>query len=314
VLAEQVRSGLVETVHDGAVAVSNRRGDLVAWSGEIDRPFYFRSAAKPFQAAVSQAAGAGLGPEQLAMACASHDGEAVHLALVASMLDEVGLSEEHLGCPPDWPIRPEAGRRLAASGVSGPSRIFHNCSGKHAAMLRACLASNWPLADYLQPQHPLQQRILQFMTEIAGVAPRVGVDGCGVPVFETTARGMSMAFARLAVDQGLASVFGSMHSYPGLVSGVGNADAAIARHLHAAAKRGALGALGVSLGSGLGVAVKCWDGSERPAAMAAIATLDALGAVPPPAQEPLERFRRPPVRGGGRVVGHLVSRLVLQWA
>ncbi|MCA1735845.1 MAG: asparaginase [Actinobacteria bacterium] len=85
-LAEQVRSGLVETVHDGALAVVGPDGELVAWSGEVDRPFFFRSVAKPFQAAVCNRLGAALERESLALACASHDGEPVHVALVSALL------------------------------------------------------------------------------------------------------------------------------------------------------------------------------------------------------------------------------------
>lgn len=115
-LAEQVRSGLVETFHDGAVAIVEPSGELIASAGEIDRPFFFRSAAKPFQAAVAQLCGAGLERERLALACASHSGEPVHIALVRSILGGAGLAEGDLRCPPDWPLRAEAARRLARSG------------------------------------------------------------------------------------------------------------------------------------------------------------------------------------------------------
>lgn len=313
-LAEQVRSGVTETIHHGAVAVVDLDGDLVAQAGEIDQPFYFRSAAKPFQAAVSQALGAGLAPTELALACASHDGEAAHLEVVEGMLAGAGLSEADLRCPPDWPLRPAAMRRVVAGGAAGPRRIFHNCSGKHAAMLRACQGSGWPLPTYPQPDHPLQVAVLEFMVEVAGVDRKVGVDGCGVPVFLTTTRGMASAFARLAHDQSLASIYTVMHTYPGLVSGEANPDAAIARHCPAVAKRGAMGSLGVAVAGSLGVSVKCWDGSERVAGMAAIATLDALGITPQETAAALEPFRHPVVRGGGETVGAFRSRLELRWS
>ena len=313
-LAEQVRSGVTETVHHGAVAVFDTNGELIAQAGEIDQPFYFRSAAKPFQAAVSQACGAGLAPTELALACASHDGEAAHLEVVEGMLAGVGLSEADLRCPPDWPLRPAAMRRVVADGAAGPRRIFHNCSGKHAAMLRASQNSGWPLPTYPQPDHPLQKAMLEFMVEVADVDRIVGVDGCGVPVYLTSTRGMARAFARLAHDQGLASIYTVMHTYPGLVSGEANPDAAIARHCPAVAKRGAMGSLGVAVGGRFGVAVKCWDGSERVAGMAAIAALDALGVTPLEAAGALEPFRHPVVKGGGEPVGAYRSRLELTWS
>lgn len=312
-LAEEVRSGLVETVHDGAVAVVAASGELIASYGDIDRPFYFRSAAKPFQAAVSQACGAGLGREQLALACASHDGEPVHVALVESILTAAGLGPDDLGNPPDWPISASAERRLVAGGATEPRRLWHNCSGKHAAMLAATVASGWDPASYLDPSHPLQTRISELIRDIAGLIDPIGIDGCGAPVFATTARGMGRAFARLSTATEFAEVFGAMHAYPALVSGVGNVDAAIATNLHAVAKRGAAGALGIGLRGRLGMAVKVWSGSGLVAGVAAVAALDQLGALTPYARERLERLSHPMVKGGGLPVGRFEPRLELRW-
>jgi L-asparaginase II len=313
VLAEQVRSGLVETVHQGSVAIVEAGGALVASSGDINRPFFFRSSAKPFQAAVSQSCGADLVPEELAVACASHDGEPVHAALAEQILQRAGLTEDHLQCPPSWPLREAATHRLIRRGAAAPRRIWHNCSGKHAAMLAATVASGWDVASYRDPGHPLQRRIAAFVAEVAGPVTPLGIDGCGVPVFATTARQMALAFSRLATAPGLASIFRAMHSYPALVSGVSNTDAAIATHLHAVAKRGAAGVMGVAVHGGYGLAVKVWDGSAVVAGMTAIAALDQLGALSSTARDRLQSLARPDVRGGGRKVGSFEPRLELRW-
>lgn len=312
-LAEEVRSDLVETVHDGAVAVVGASGELIASYGDIDRPFYFRSSAKPFQAAVSQACGAGLVREQLAVACASHDGEPVHVALVETILAGAGLSADDLGNRPGWPLAASAARRLVAAGAAQPSRLWHNCSGKHAAMLAATVASGWDPAGYLDLSHPLQIRIAEFMRDIAGPIDPIGIDGCGAPVHATTAREMARAFARLSSAAEFLEVFDAMHAFPALVSGVGNVDAAIATHLDAVAKRGAAGALGIGMRGRLGVAVKVWDGSGLVAGVAGVAALDQLGALTPYARDQLERHWHPPVKGGGRPVGRFESRLELRW-
>jgi L-asparaginase II len=313
VLAEEVRSGLVETVHDGAVAVVAASGELVASYGEIDRPFYFRSSAKPFQAAVSQACGAGLVREQVALACASHDGEPVHVALVETILAGAGLTPSDLGNPPGWPLAGSAERRLVAGGAARPSRLWHNCSGKHAAMLAATVASGWDTANYLDPSHPLQARITESIRDVAGPVDPIGVDGCGAPVFATTARGMGKAFARLSTATEFIDTFDAMHAFPALVSGVGNVDAAIATHLDAVAKRGAAGALGISLRGRLGVAVKVWSGSNLVAGVTGLAALDQLGALTPHARERLARHSHPLVKGGGQPVGRFEPRLELRW-
>jgi L-asparaginase II len=313
VLAEEVRSGLVETVHDGAVAIVAASGDLIASYGEIDRPFYFRSSAKPFQAAVSQACGAGLEREQIALACASHDGEPVHVALVESILASAGLNATDLRNPPGWPLAGSAQRRLAASGHTTPSRLWHNCSGKHAAMLAATVASGWDPSTYLDPHHPLQVRITGSIRDVAGPVEPIGVDGCGAPVFATTARGMGRAFARLSVADEFLEIFDAMHAFPALVSGVDNVDAAIATQLDAVAKRGAAGAIGIGLRGRLGIAVKVWGGSGLIAGVAGLAALDQLGVLTPFARERLQRHSHPVVKGGGQAVGRFEPRLELRW-
>ena len=312
-LAEEVRSGLVETVHDGAVAVVSASGELIASYGEVDRPFYFRSSAKPFQAAVSQACGASLVREQVALACASHDGESVHVALVESILAGAGLSAADLGNPPGWPLSGSAERRLVASGDTTPNRLWHNCSGKHAAMLAATVASGWDISNYLDPKHPLQVRITDVIREVAGPVDPIGIDGCGAPVFATTARGMGRAFARLAAADEFSEVFDAMHAFPALVSGFGNVDAAIATQLDAVAKRGAAGALGIGLRGSIGIAVKVWGGSGLVAGVAGLAALDQVGALTPYARDQLHRHSHPVVKGGGQPVGRFEPRLELRW-
>lgn len=302
-------------MHDGAVAVVSADGALVASSGDIDQPFFLRSAAKPFQALVSQECGASLDPLELAIASASHDGEPVHVALVQSMLAKARLDDSALQCPPNWPLSAASTARHRREGGDETRRVWNNCSGKHAAWLRACRAQGWPLDGYLAPEHPVQVRTIDVINELGGfpVSP-VGVDGCGAPVHRTTTRVMGLLFARLATLSRLRDVFEVMHRYPALVSGTGNGDAAISVELNAAAKRGAAGCIGVAIEGRLGVAVKSWDGIQEVADAAAIATLAALGELPAIAADRLAALARPKVLGGGRAVGELEPRVELQWA
>ncbi|HVR77573.1 MAG TPA: asparaginase [Acidimicrobiia bacterium] len=314
-LAARTRSGLVETYHQGAVAVVSGDGDLIASSGEIDRPFFLRSAAKPFQAVVSQLEGAALQPVELALAAASHDGEPVHVAVVESMLAASGLDSSDLRCPAIWPLSESATRRHQAMGRSQPQRIWHNCSGKHVAWLRACSAGAGPIESYLAPDHPLQTRVARFVTDLGEypVTP-VGVDGCGAPVLLTTTRVMALLYARLATLPVLEEVFSAMHRYPALVSGTGHGDAEVATALNAVAKRGAGGCIGVAIDNRLGLAVKSWDGTQEVADSAMVSTLLALGEIPPHAAAHLLTIARPPVLGGGRPVGELEPLVELTWS
>lgn len=310
-LAVRTRSGLVETSHHGAVAAFDHSGSLVIESGDIDRVFYLRSSAKPFQAFVAQKAGAGLSRQQFAIACASHDGDPVHIAIVDQMLDEVGLDENALGCPASFPIG-ERARDLATRLNTEPRRIWHNCSGKHAAWLRACVANAWPLDTYLNPEHPIQARIREEISELGGFSvDPVGIDGCGAPVLRATVRSMAMMFARFATEPGFEEAFAAMHTYPALVSGVGNGDAQIATAFHGAAKRGAAGCIGVAIKGQFGLAAKAWDGIGQVADMAVANALGRLIPLVPAAAVALADVLRPPVLGGGPVVGHLESRLEL---
>ncbi len=299
-------------MHDGAVAVVRADGELIAWSGEIDRPFYLRSSAKPFQAMVAQQEGARLRSVELALASASHDGDPVHVAIVESMLDSVGLSSDHLICPPDWPLGAAARHSTLRSGHLDRQRIWHTCSGQHASWLMACQTQGWPLESYLDPEHPLQKAIFFAISDLGEfeVTP-VGVDGCGAPVLRTTARAMALLYARLGSMPELRPVFMSMHRYPALVSGVGKCDAAIATALNAVAKWGADGCLGVALEGSLGIAAKAWDGSNAAVEVGAIAALEAMGCLTPTAAHHLQRFAQPPVSGGDRIVGKVEPRLEL---
>ena len=303
----------METSHEGAVAVVGVDGSLQAASGDIDRPFFIRSSAKPFQATVSQEAGASLSPLELAIACASHRGFPAHVALVSAVLEKAGLDESDLGCPFGWPLAPEAQRIVVRAGVIGPKRIWHNCSGKHAGFLRACAAQGWPLESYLAPDHPLQQRVIAFVSEVGEYdAEPVGVDGCGAPVLRTTVRAMALMFSRLAVESRLAGAFETMHRYPSLIGANGAGDTEIAIATHSAAKGGAAGCVGVAVAGRFGIAVKSWDGLGSVANIAAVSALDQLGVLTPTGAAALDPIVRPQVMGGGARVGSFESRLRLE--
>jgi L-asparaginase II len=180
-------------------------------------------------------------------------------------------------------------------------------------MLRASKANSWALDSYLTTSHPLQLAITEHISEIAGPVSPIGVDGCGAPVFATSARAMARAFAHLASDPEFDAVFDAMHAFPALVSGYGNVDAALATHLNAVAKRGAAGCLGFALRPGLGLAVKVWDGDGTVAGVALVAALDQLGLLTEHARALLSAIAEPTVFGGGRPVGVIRSRLELKW-
>lgn len=311
ILARADRSGLTEQYHAGAVAVADRSGSVVAAVGDITRPFFIRSSAKPFQAYAATSAGVELPPTHLAIAASSHSGDPVHVAIVDDILQRYGLGETDLQCPPARPFL-AADRRLAASGDVGPSARYHNCSGKHAALLAACVVAGWDTESYLSAGHPLQESIASVMAEVTGdaVGPP-GVDGCGLPVWRVTVAGLARAFAALENDARFSAVRSAMARYPMLVSGEGRGDALIGRWTGGAAKGGAAGCMGVAV-AGYGIGAKAWTGSAEVAAMGATLGLDWLGVMPPAIANGLEGVARPVVLGGGEEVGRFRSIAALE--
>jgi L-asparaginase II len=307
-LVRVVRSGFEEAVHLGSVAVVDAGGRVLAAAGEPDGVTFARSAMKPLQAAVSLTlAGDDLDDEEVAVMCASHNGEPPHLERVRAILRRAGLGFESLRTPPSWPLD-----QASAAGVDGPRPEYHNCSGKHAGMLLASVRKGFDLETYRDPDHPLQTAVLDAVRAAADEPRAIGVDGCGVPVHALPLSSMAALFARLVtpgVVPGADRAVAAMRAAPYLVAGRDRLCTALMGAVPGVVtKVGAEGLVcaGVS-GRGIGVAVKVQDGSARAAEPALVRALTLLGVVPDPEAPAVAPFARPPVLGGGRPVGELVA-------
>lgn len=303
VLAEVVRSGLVESRHRG-VAVGVDPSGEVRWSlGDPGTVIFPRSANKPIQALGMLRAGLPLDGHLLALSSASHSGEEFHLAAVREILALAGLDETALQTPPSYPLDPHVhADLLRAGGTRAP--IYMDCSGKHAAMLLTCAVNGWSIDDYLDPAHPLQQIITETFTELTDGPPAVvGTDGCGAPLLATPLQQLARAVARImgAPDGSHESrLVGAMTSHPDYVSGTGRAERELMRSVPGLlAKSGAESVYVVGLPDGSAYALKIEDGGERPlyAVMGRMLELGGLEA-------PLLR-ERPQVLGGGKPVGEV---------
>jgi L-asparaginase II len=240
--------------------------------------------------------------------CASHNGEPVHVETVRAILDRAGLGEDDLRNPPDYPLD----RDWAASAGSR-RRITQNCSGKHAGMLLACVRSGWDTASYLDPAHPLQERIRGAVSIGTGIErPTIGVDGCGAPVHGVTLAGMATLYARLARPERLGDLEPSvrrattaMRTQPYLVGGRNRLGTALMERSDDLIEKGGAEGLScaASLGGGLGIAVKTADGAHRAIPPVMLAVLRALDLVDDGTLDALGEFTRPSVLGGGQPVG-----------
>jgi L-asparaginase II len=313
VLVEVERSGLVESRHLGVAVACDPDGRVAAALGDPELVVYPRSCAKPFQALAVLRLGAGerlgLGAEALASACGSHTGEPVHVRAVGRTLAAIGLDEGALRCPADLPAHPDA--RAAAAE---PRRVYHNCSGKHAWMLAGAVARGWPVEDYLDPGHPVQQAISRALALWTGEeSGHVGCDGCGAPTAALSLRGLATAYARLGAravtgEGGPAALVAALRDHPLLIRGSGQLDSLLPEVAggRLVAKTGAEAVYGAAnLASGQGLALKVLDGGARAGAPALLAVMRALGWLDEEELAALLPAAVAPVTGGGRPVGQV---------
>lgn len=293
VLIEVWRGPFLESAHRGHAVICDARGHVLAAWGNPETRILPRSSCKMIQALplTECGAGAGLSPERLALACASHSGARLHLDLVAAWLHDLGLSEADLRCGPQMPLDRSERDRLRAEAAP-PRALHHNCSGKHAGFLAlARHVGGGP--DYVDPDHPVQIAIRAAFEEMTGeTSPGFGIDGCAAPNFATSLHGLARAMARMADPRGLGPVretaarrlVEAMRTHPRLIAGEGRicTDLIEASGRRIVAKTGAEGVFTAILPDrGLGVAVKIADGATRGADCAITALLARLGATPP---------------------------------
>jgi L-asparaginase II len=217
-LAEVTRGGLVESVHHGAVVVTEVTGAIVAAAGDPELPAFFRSSAKPFQAVPLIESGAadafGLSPAELSLCCSSHDGLAWQQAAVAGILAKIGLQPDALGCGPAPPYDEREAARVTL-GLVPPSPLQCDCSGKHAGMLATCLHCGYPIDSYLEATHPLQQEILRVMAATLRTSEadiRLAPDWCSLPTFGAPLRAFALAYATLAAPEEALADQGRQHA------------------------------------------------------------------------------------------------------
>ncbi|GAA3753350.1 L-asparaginase II [Spinactinospora alkalitolerans] len=304
-LVEVVRSGFREGVHFGAVVGLSASGEVAHARGPVEAPTFPRSSAKPFQALACLRVGAPITGAQVAIAAGSHSGQDIHVANVIRTLADAGLGPDALDCPPEPPMDRRTREELLRSG-GGPARELMNCSGKHAAMLAACVRQGWSTADYLDPGHPLQVLVREVIEEKCGEpVVHTAVDGCGAPQMAVSLVGLARGVRAMALadaDSHEATVLSAMRGFPEYVAGADRDDTVLMRRLPGVvSKQGAEGVMVVAAATGESVAVKISDGDPlvRARTMVALTALAELGVDVGPVTDLLAAD----VLGGGRPVG-----------
>jgi L-asparaginase II len=251
------RGDVVESRHR-VHAVVLRGDEIIDSAGDAELVTFLRSAAKPFQALPLAREHPELAPEELAIACASHEALPDQVAAVRALLERADATEDDLEC-----------------GAQEGSRLRHNCSGKHAGMLFRARARGWPREGYRLLDHSVQQEALAVVAEASGLARGqigLGTDGCGVVAFAMPLSRIARMFSRLVRGKldGADEIGATMRAHPDLIGGPTAHDSTLMRALPGAiAKRGAEGLLCAGLADGTGVAIKVEDGANRAAGAAA---------------------------------------------
>ena len=311
------RGKVEEGIQRGHLAAANAQGVIVRSDGDSNRLTYFRSCAKPFQAIAGLRAGIverlGLTTEHVAIMCASHNGEPRHVAVVRELLAHAEVDESALQCGAHWPYY-EPAASVVRREMTEPMPVFNNCSGKHSGMLAAARVLEAPLESYLEPSHPVQQRIRRLVEEFTGCRDDdvvYGIDGCSAPNAAVPLSAMARSFAQLVTssDAAARAAVEAMTSHPYLVGGTERFDTAVMEVTkgRVLAKGGAAGAhCTADRRSGLGLALKLESGDGTWMSVAVMAALAELGWLEPAEQQALDRFAHPTLRNHkGLTVGRV---------
>jgi L-asparaginase II len=342
-LAHVYRGSHLESVHRGSIAVVDSRGTLLAFAGDPALRTCLRSAAKPFQAIPLLEYGGleeyDLTGEEIALTCASHGGEPVHVSTAAALLRKGEFDEEDLLCGVHLPFEEKAAADLRVSGES-PSPLHNNCSGKHAGMLLATQVMDVPTTHYIDPEHPVQVLMRSTLADFANVPSDeipIATDGCGVPAFFLSLHRAAFAYARLMAGsieryaESGARVVEAMTSFPHYVAGHWSMTTPLMAAFQGEllAKEGAEGFYAMALAPALsaeltdrlaladdaaiGIALKIDDGSmERGRNPVILRVLELLG-IDLAARPELQPYRLWPLRNhAGTLVGDVRAEFELE--
>lgn len=283
-----LREGITESTHTVQAVVCDERGRVLSVSGNSETAAFVRSALKPFQALAVTTTGTleryNLSDRDLAIITSSHKGRIEQVRQVFNILWRADLDPQALQCP-----TPE--------GKNSP--LEYNCSGKHAGMLAVCQQRHWPINNYLERKHPVQQLILGKVAELLRMPAEEFLsahDDCGAPTYLMQLSQMASLYALLASSNNvdMERIVRAMTHHPTMVAGEGEFDTELMRLApgELVSKSGAEGVQCIGrLGEGMGLTIKVMDGSKRAKYAVAIHLLQQLGWITPSAADSLsEKF------------------------
>ena len=302
VLAEVTRGGVVESLHLGHLIILNSDGTTYLSKGSPELAFYPRSAVKSLQASAMLKAGLTVSDEELAIVCASHSGNQIHIDLVSKMLADRSIPLSAMQNASDKPL---GEKEKITWGDKAGTQLTQNCSGKHAGMLIPCQQNGWDLGTYLEMGHPLQIAIKNEIELLAGEKVSASTfDGCGAPLFAISLTGLAKTFSTLVKSNDLVykQIVTACTKYPELVAGEGRLTTRMMRAVPGLfMKEGAEGIQVCALSDGRVIAIKIIDGSWRPVAPIIMEVFKRWGVLMP--DESVKIY------GGASVIGEVIAKI-----
>lgn len=319
------RGGFLESTHEVHIAVVKNSGELLCSYGNPLRKTFPRSALKPFQAIPLIRRNVvdkyNFSDADIAICCASHNGESRHRDQVLGILHKLKLDESYLKCGAHAPKNEKMYKKLIHENKE-ITQVYNNCSGKHAGMLGDCLALNEDIESYYKSSHPLQREIVETLISVCGIERNdleIGIDGCGLPTHQFPLRKLAQGFSNLALPNSILNqtyvnafkrIRNSMMSHSEMVGGDNSFDTDIMNNMpgKVVTKAGAEGVQGIGLvNSGIGIAVKVEDGNARGASVVAMEVLRQLNFINNKEYELMNAYNKPDVMNvSGLKVGEII--------
>lgn len=302
-LAKIIRSGYVEAVHNGSIVVM-QNNEVIFSVGDINQIVSLRSTAKPFLLLpLIQNGGVNkfhLSDSDLTIMASSHNGEKAHRDTISNILDRVQLKIEHLHCGTHLPyfewLIPEYIRETEMN----LKQLYHNCSGKHTAMLLMCKLLDYPIANYWELDHLLQQTILKkfqsFLEYEESEEIARGLDGCGAPNYFLPLERLAFAYQKLSSDKELAIVRESIIQQPFMLAGTDRLDSLIIEKCKYIAKSGSEGLFCVSIpAENIGIALKIEGGCDDAAESCIVRLLNKMGFITKDMMQYFSKYQNIPI-------------------
>lgn len=322
-LVKVLRGNQTESIHRGHVVVIDTKGTVLYQVGDPEFRICLRSCAKPLQALPIITTGAAdrfnVTPAELAVMSGSLNGQDFQVQAIISILNKIGLDESHLQCGVHRPSHRATATTLEQAGKK-PTPIHNNCAGKHSAMLTLCVHHEWPLDNYLNREHPVQQLIVKTvasLTEVPTEQIGIGIDGCGVPVFFLPLKNLARSYAKLTStsNKAITRLMEATLSHPEMIAGDERLCTDIMRALgkKVFAKTGAEGGYALSLmEKGWGVAIKIEDGNNRALEPVIIETLKQLNILTKEEEDTLKSYHHPFIKNHRKeIVGTIETQFRL---